>query len=123
MRRLVLALSLAVLPATAVSAQAVEEGYPRGTLAVAAIERGDWARAEALLNGDRELSRSDPARLLNLGHVYMHTGRIAEALTAWRAALASERHTMVATLGDRYVSTRDLAREALARYDTVTASR
>ncbi len=123
MRRLVLALSLAVLPATAVSAQAVEEGYPRGTLAVAAIERGDWARAEALLNGDRELSRSDPARLLNLGHVYMHTGRTAEALTAWRAALASDRHSMVATLGDRYVSTRDLAREALARYETVTASR
>lgn len=123
MRRFVLALALTVLPTTALSAQAVEEGYPRGALAVAAIERGDWARAEALLNDDRELSRRDPARLLNLGHVYMQTGRTAEALTAWRAALASDRHTMVATLGDRYVSTRDLAREALSRYETVTASR
>ena len=123
MRRFVLALALTVLPVTALSAQAVEEGYPRGTLAVAAIERGDWARAEALLNDDREISRSDPARLLNLGHVYMQTGRTSEALTAWRAALASDRHTMVATLGDRYVSTRDLAREALSRFETVTASR
>jgi len=123
MRRFVLALALTVLPVTALSAQAVEEGYPRGTLAVAAIERGDWTRAEALLNDDREISRSDPARLLNLGHVYMQTGRTSEALTAWRAALASDRHTMVATLGDRYVSTRDLAREALSRFETVTASR
>ena len=123
MRRLVLGLALAVLPVTALSAQAVEEGYPRGSLAVAAIERGDWARAEALLSEDREVSRSDPARLLNLGHVYMQTGRTAEALATWRAALASDRHMMVATLGDRYVSTRDLAREALARYETTTALR
>ena len=123
MRRLVLALAVAVFPATALSAQSVEEGYPRGSLAVAAIERGDWARAEALLNDDRDVSRSDPARLLNLGQVYMHTGRTAEALTAWRAALVSDRHTMMATLGGRYVSTRDLAREALARHETVTAAR
>ena len=123
MRRLVLGLALTFLPATALSAQAVEQGYARGSLAVAAIERGDWARAEALLNDSRDVSRSDPARLLNLGHVYMQTGRTAEALAAWRAALASDRHARVATLGDRYVSTRDLAREALARYETTTASR
>ena len=123
MRRLVLTLALAAFPATALSAQAVEEGYPRGSLAVAAIERGDWARAEALLNDDREVSRSDPSRLLNLGHVYMQTGRTAEALGAWRKALAADHHMMVATMGDRYVSTRDLAREALARYATTTATR
>ncbi len=123
MRQFVLALALSALPVTALSAQAVEEGYPRGSLAVAAIERGDWARAEALLNDERSLARNDPARLLNLGEVYMRTGRTAEALAAWRAALESDRHEMVATLGDRWVSTRDLAREALARYETTTALR
>ena len=123
MRQFVLALALSALPLTALSAQAVEEGYPRGSLAVAAIERGDWARAEALLNDERSLARNDPARLLNLGEVYMRTGRTAEALAAWRAALKSDRHEMVATLGDRWVSTRDLAREALARYETTTALR
>lgn len=123
MRHVVLALALSALPATALTAQAVEQGYPRGSLAVAAIERGDWVRAEALLNDTRGIASDDPARLLNLGEVYMRTGRTAEALAAWRAAEKSNRHEMVATLGDRWVSTRDLAREALARYGTTTASR
>lgn len=123
MRRIVLALALSAFPATALSAQAVEEGFPRGSLAVAAIERGDWARAEILLNDTRGIAQDDPARLLNLGEVYMRTGRTAQALAAWRAAEASTHHEMVATLGNRWVSTRELAREALARFETTTALR
>ena len=106
------------LAATGVAAQSVESGYPRGSLAVAAIERGDLDRAEALLRDDALGATSDPARLINLGEVYMRTGRTAEALAAWRAALASTRHGEVETLGGRLLSTRDLAREALARYET-----
>ena len=56
------------------SAQAVESGYERGTLAVAAMERGDWARAEQLLT-DKRLNADDPARLINLGQVYWEQGR------------------------------------------------
>lgn len=103
--------------ATASFAQAVEDGYPRGSLAVAAIERGDWARAEQLLNGPL-VDRDDPARLINLGQVYMRTGRHAQALAAFRAALGSNRHVHVGTLSGRFASTRDVARDALARYDT-----
>jgi len=103
--------------ATMASAQAVESGYPRGSLAVAAIEQGDWARAEALLNA-AQTSKEDPAWLINLGQVYLNTGRQAEALTAWRTALASNRHVEVETLGGRLISTRELARQALARYET-----
>jgi len=113
-----LAAAAFALTATAVSAQSVESGYPRGSLAVAAIERGDLARAEALLKDDELGATRDPARLINLGEVYMRTGRSAEALAAWRAALASTRHTEVETLGGRWMSTRELAREALARYET-----
>lgn len=103
--------------ATVSFAQAVEDGYPRGSLAVAAIERGDWARAEQLLNGPL-VDRDDPARLINLGQVYMRTGRQAEALAAYRAALESNRHVEVGTLSGRFVSTRQIAREVLARYET-----
>lgn len=115
------AIALSVVPAAA-SAQAVEEGFPRGSLAVAAIERGDLNRAEALLRTS-SLDRDDPARLINLGAVYMRTGRTGEALAAWRAALASNRHTDVETLSGRWVSTRDIAREALARYETAAVNR
>ena len=119
MARLVLALAGLALSAsaTALSAQAVESGYERGTLAVAAMERGDWARAERLLT-DKRLSQNDPARLINLGQVYWAQGRQSEALSAWRRALALDSHFEVETLGGRLVSTETLAREVLAAHDT-----
>lgn len=116
-----LAVALTMVPAAAF-AQTVEEGFPRGSLAVAAIDQGDWNRAEALLRTS-SLDNRDPARLINLGAVYMRTGRSGEALAAWREALASNRHSEVETLGGRFISTRDLAREAIARYETAAVSR
>ena len=88
----------------------VEAGYPAGSLALAAIERGDWATAERLLTDDRRIAADDPARLVNLGRVYMATGRQELALDAWRRALASP-PVEVETLGGRMVMTDQLARE------------
>ena len=115
------AIALSVVPAAA-SAKTVEDGFPRGSLAVAAIERGDLNRAEALLRTS-VLDRDDPARLINLGAVYLRMGRTGEAVAAWRAALASNRHTEVETLSGRWLSTRDIAREALANYETAAVNR
>lgn len=111
--------------ATAEQAPMVEQGYQRGALAVAAIGRADWTVAETLLMEKRGMSAGDPARLINLGKVYMETGRPGAALSAWRLALASDVHFMVETSDGRVVSTDALAREALARYETAgrTASR
>ena len=109
------------LCATMASAQTVETGYDRGSLAVAAIERGDWARAEALLT-DTRLNANDPARLINLGQVYWATGRQGEALSAWRRALASPSQFEVETIGGRTITTADVAREALAAHDTTLRS-
>lgn len=94
----------------------VEQGYQRGALGVAAIERGDQATAEAQLNELRGVRADDPARLINLGKVYAETGRVDEAVKAWRSALASGRQFEVVTAGGRVVMTDQLAREALARY-------
>jgi cytochrome c-type biogenesis protein CcmH/NrfG len=123
MKRLVLALAGIALSASAsaAAAQAVESGYERGTLAVAAMERGDWSRAEQLLT-DKRLNAGDPARLINLGQVYWAQGRQGEALSAWRRALASDGHFEVETLGGRLVSTEALAREVLARHDNAVRS-
>ncbi len=95
----------------------VEEGYQRGALGVAAIERGDEATAEMQLNELRGVKADDPARLINLGKVYADTGRVDEALRVWRLALASANPVEVVTAGGRVVSTQRLAREALARYE------
>ncbi len=94
----------------------VEDGFDRGSLGVAAIARGDWRAAEASIEASR-MAESDPARLINLGTVYMETGRPGMALSAWRLALASPHHSMVATADGRWVSTRDLAERALAKHE------
>jgi predicted negative regulator of RcsB-dependent stress response len=57
-------------------------------LAVAAIQQGDLARAEAILT-DSRLDADDPLRLINLGDVYWLSGRQREAVAAWQRALAS----------------------------------
>jgi Flp pilus assembly protein TadD len=115
--------ALAALAAIALSACAgkqpglmVEQGYQRGALGVAAIDRGDWIAAEAQLSELRGLRSDDPARLINLGRVYAETGRVDDAMTVWRLALASERHFEVVTAQGRIVSTDRLAQEAIARY-------
>lgn len=114
-----LAFSALSLSACAVNHRApiAETGYAPGALAVAAIERQDWARAEQLLLDTGRGSAEDPARLINLGEVYWRTGREAEALSVWRQALASDRQFEVETMGGRAVSTAQLAREALAAHD------
>jgi Flp pilus assembly protein TadD len=103
----------------------VEQGFERGALGVAAMNRGDFAKAENLLNEKRGVKGNDPARLINLGTVYMETGRAGDAVAVWRQALAAERHYMVETGDGRVASTEQLAREALARHDRpiVTATR
>jgi tetratricopeptide (TPR) repeat protein len=103
----------------------VEADYPTGSLGLAAIERGDWSMAERLLTADRRVSKNDPARLINLGRVYMATGRSGEALAAWQQALAAPNPVEVETLDGRMAMTDEIAREALDRYQSavVTAAR
>ena len=121
-------LALLALAATSLAACAtagdqpsamVENGYDRGALASAAIARGDWVAAEAALERKAGGIRADdPARLINLGRVYMATGRTGEALSAWRLAAAAERHFDVETSTGAMISTKRLADTLLARHDS-----
>ena len=106
----------------AAPAPRAEVGYPTGSLALSAIERGDWATAERLLTRDSRIANDDPARLINLGRVYMATGRTGEAMAVWRQA-AEAAPAEVETAGGRVVTTDQLAREAIAFYTTQTAAR
>jgi len=103
----------------------VERGYPTGSLGLAAIERADWATAERLLTEDRSIAKDDPARLINLGRVYMATGRSDQAIAVWRQALAADRHGEVELLSGRTSTTDQVARDAIAGYERLlrTASR
>jgi len=117
---------VAALPLAACATQPerwVETGYPRGSLAVAAIDRGDYVRAEQLLEKS-VLGLDDPALLINLGQVYMAQGKHAEALQAWRSALAAPLHREVEIKAGRIMRTDQLARELIARHQrTAVATR
>ncbi len=120
--RMLTLLTLSALPLAACATNdrmaAVEDGYERGALGVAAIGRGDYVAAEEMI--DRRpgnVAANDPARLINLGTVYMKTGRPGMALSAWRLAAASSNHFMVATRDGRWMNTRELAEQAIARHD------
>jgi len=115
MKNPLVALSLLATFAAPAPAQTVEHGYPLGSLAVAAIERQDWRTAESLLNQAKGVRRDDPARLINLGRVYMATGRPEMARDALERAFASTRHTDVETLSGQIISTRELSRLGLER--------
>jgi len=101
----------------AAPAPRAEVGYPIGSRALSAIERGDWATAERLLTQDSRIANDDPARLVNLGRVYMATGRTGEAMAAWHQAAAAA-PVEVETAGGRVVTTDALAREAIAYYQS-----
>ena len=117
--------TIALAACTSTPGPMVEAGYPTGSLGLAAIERGNWVTAEALLTEDRSIPADDPARLINLGRVYMATGRPSQAAAAWRQAMAAPIAVDVVTIDGRRVSTDQLAREALDLYEQtlVTAAR
>lgn len=100
-----------------------EIGYPTGSLGLAAIQDGDLAKAEAQLNGMKGVEASDPARLINLGHVYARTGRYDEAVKAYKAAMKSEESFDVILRDGREMSTHEAARLALMELRGAYASR
>lgn len=118
MRKAILLLAAIAMPSFAATAQQpVAKGYSAEPLGANAIERQDWKAAERELNGVRA---DDPARLINLGRIYMATGRTDAAVAAWKRALASDQEYMVQTASGETVSTRELARRALALYQRDT---
>ena len=85
-----------------------EVGYPKGALALAAIRDGDWSAAETRLASDAD----DPARLLNLAHVFRRTGRAAEAQYLYTRVLELPEARDLA-VGGQPASSHALARQAL----------
>ncbi len=99
-----------------------ETGYPEVAIGYSALMAGDNERAvRDMLAGD--VSRHDPAYLLNLGQAYARTGRMAEARELFRKA-ARKRDTVDLVLADgRVINSKMAARQALATVEVGLASR
>lgn len=101
--------------AGAASAQSTGEiGYPQGSLGYEAIVQANYGAAEKQIQSSWQISREDPARLINLGGIYAKTGRKEEALKVLTQALNLEDVELILANGET-VGSRDAARRALAQ--------
>jgi uncharacterized protein HemY len=115
-------LALAACASTQMTASSMPEtGYTPGALGFAAIMDEDWVKAERQLAAS-SAERSDPARLLNLAHVYRQTGRELEARQLYRAVLDQRDRTVELANGEA-ASCHALARKGLDMPTGVAARR
>ena len=99
-----------------------EVAYPQKAIGYDALAAGDSERAiRDMLAGN--VSRHDPAFLLNLGQAYARSGRVAEAHELFRLA-AKKRDVVDLVLADgRVMSSKLAARQALATVQVGIAAR
>ena len=67
----------------------IETAYPKGSIGYEALVKGDNARAVSQILASAQVSRHDPAKLLNLGHAYARMGRMAEASALFNIVMQS----------------------------------
>lgn len=100
-----------------------EVAYPKGSIGYEALMRGDNERAITQITTSEQVSRHDPAKLLNLGRAYARMGKTEEAAGLFMAALQS-RETVDLVLADgRIMNSKDAARKAYAGLQTRVATR
>jgi pentatricopeptide repeat protein len=99
-----------------------EVAYPQTAIGYDALASGDNERAiRDMLAGN--VSRHDPAFLLNLGQAYARSGRVSEARELFRQA-ARKREVVDLVLADgRVMSSKLAARQALATVQVGLAAR
>ena len=113
--RLALAGAASMLWVSGASAQSQEQRY-----GFDAIQRDDLIAAEARLIAQRAQEPNEPSVLINLAHVYLKTGRVAQAEALYRQVLESE-NVQLATARRQPAWSHDLAQRALERTTAMAA--
>lgn len=119
--------ALAVISASGVAhAEPVatgEIGYPKGSIGYDALVSGDNERAIAQILSSRQVSKHDPAKLINLGQAYARTGRTSEAVKLFSAAMRHREEVDLILADGRVMGSKEAARQALAGLQTRVATR
>jgi hypothetical protein len=116
---------VAVSAAGAVHAEPVlsgETAYPSKAIGYDALVAGDHERAISdMLSGN--VSRHDPAFLLNLGQAYARSGDVSKARELFRMAARKRENVDLVLADGRVISSKLAARQALATVQVGIASR
>ena len=96
----------------AATAEPGEINYPKGSLGYDALLAADYQTAEAQIRNAEGVSKRDPARLINLGHVLAQKGETARAALLFQRGMTADEVTIILADG-REMSSYDAARLAL----------
>jgi len=96
------------------AAPALAQNDTDSELASASLADGETAKAIQLIEAQLKQYPGDPALLINLGIAHAQSGNDEEALTQFKAALASRDVVELDTADGRTTNSRRLARQAIA---------
>ncbi|MEP7348888.1 MAG: hypothetical protein ABI668_02925 [Sphingorhabdus sp.] len=100
-----------------------EIGYPRGSIGYDALMAGDNDRAISQIMANERVNRNDPARLINLGQAYARTGRTAQAVELFNAAIESRDELDLILADGRVMNSKEAAKQALTKLHMRMAAR
>ncbi len=109
--------------AQAKSDAAGEISYPKGSIGYEALMRGDNEHAVTQIMSNAQVSKHDPAKLLNLGRAYARIGRTEQAAGYFKAAMQTRDSVDLVLADGRVMNSKVAAREAYANLQTRIATR
>lgn len=101
----------------------IETAYPKGSIGYEALVKGDNERAVSQILASAQVSRHDPAKLLNLGHAYARLGRMDEASALFTVVMQSRDSVDLVLADGRVMNSKEAARKAYARLQPRLATR
>jgi tetratricopeptide (TPR) repeat protein len=107
----------------AIAQNSGEIGYQKGALGYDALLAGDNEMALQQLEASEKIYANDPARLINLGQVYVRMGRTSDAARMFMAAMQSDHNFDLVLADGKVVNSRDAANQALQNMNSQLAVR
>lgn len=100
-----------------------EISYPKGSIGYEALTRGDNERAVSQIMASEQISKRDPAKLLNLGRAFARMGQTERAAVYFKAAMESRESVDLVLADGRVINSKVAARAAYANLQTRVATR
>lgn len=100
-----------------------EISYPKSSIGYEALMRGDNERAVSQIMASEQISKHDPAKLLNLGRAFARMGQTEQAAGYFKAVMELRESVDLVLADGRVMYSKDAAREAYAILQTRVATR
>jgi len=118
-----IAAGILLMGTPAIAQDSGEIGYAKGALGYDALVAGQNEIALQQLEAAEKVDANDPARLINLGQVYVRMGRTGDAARMFMAAMKSDRNFDLVLANGTVINSWDAADQALQNLNSQFAGR